>query len=420
MLAAIHVLVGLLGKRFGQQRNDLTKGGSGTSAVSTRTDSPRRETLRRELARIKPTGRRAGLKPKLVLASASPRRLMLLGQVGVEPDALRPSSIDEQPFKGEMPRSLVTGLSRAKAEVARDEVANDKDVADAYVLAADTVVAVGRRILVKPRFVEEELATLQLLSGRNHRVLTGICLITPDDRVRIKIVDTRVRFKRLCERGDRGLHRLARVARQGGRVCHPGPRRLLRAEAHRLLHQRGGSAAHRSGQYAAGRGLSHPLQLAEARRGRPGVAPASPWHPPRIWRDPSQNQQARRNARSAAGRRTPRTGRSARAAAPTWTSAAGSAAPTRSPSRTTRRTRTAGRERVRSRITPPAPARLTDPDGARQGPSLRRLGLTFQRQAHLRPQRMQCRRQRIDVGVGMQRASVSGAGARCRAAPSDS
>ena len=65
----------------------------------TRTDSPRRETLRRELARSKPTGRRAGLKPKLVLASASPRRLTLLGQVGIEPDALRPSSIDERPTR---------------------------------------------------------------------------------------------------------------------------------------------------------------------------------------------------------------------------------------------------------------------------------------------------------------------------------
>ena len=164
-----------------------------------RTDSPRRETLRQEIARTKPAGRRAGLRPKLVLASASPRRLMLLGQVGIEPDALRPSSIDEQPYKGEMPRALVTRLSRAKAETARDQIANDKDVADAYVLAADTVVAVGRRILVKPRFVEEELAALQLLSGRNHRVLTGLCLITPDDRARMKVIDTRVRFKRLSK-----------------------------------------------------------------------------------------------------------------------------------------------------------------------------------------------------------------------------
>src|SRR5262249_58529883 len=164
-----------------------------------RTDSPRRETLRHELARAKPTRRRAGLKPKLVLASASPRRLTLLGQAGVEPDALRPASLDETPYKGEMPLSLGMPLARAKAEGARDQVANDKDIADAYVLAADTAVAVGRRILVKPRFVEEELATLQLLSGRNHRVLTGLCLITPDDRLRLKIVDTRVRFKRLSK-----------------------------------------------------------------------------------------------------------------------------------------------------------------------------------------------------------------------------
>src|SRR5947207_2377912 len=99
----------------------------------TRTDSPRRETLRRELARSKPTGRRAGLKPKLVLASASPRRLTLLGQVGIEPDALRPSSIDETPQKGEMPRSLVSRLARAKAESARDQIANDKGIAGCFV-----------------------------------------------------------------------------------------------------------------------------------------------------------------------------------------------------------------------------------------------------------------------------------------------
>ena len=164
-----------------------------------RSEAPRRETLRHELARMKPSGRRAGLKPKLVLASASPRRLTLLAQAGIEPDALRPSSIDETPKRGEMPRSLVTRLSRAKAEEARDLIANDKEFADAYVLAADTAVAVGRRILIKPRYVEEALATLQLLSGRNHRVLTGLCMIAPDDRVRVKIVDTRVRFKRLSK-----------------------------------------------------------------------------------------------------------------------------------------------------------------------------------------------------------------------------
>ncbi|MDX2201440.1 MAG: Maf-like protein [Hyphomicrobiaceae bacterium] len=164
-----------------------------------RSEGPRRETLREEAARLKPTSRRAGLRPRLVLASASPRRLTLLAQAGVEPDALRPASIDETPRRGEMPRSLVARLARAKAETARDQIANDKDLSDAFVLAADTIVAVGRRILVKPRFVEEAAESLQLLSGRNHRVLTGICLITPDDRVRLKIIDTRVRFKRLSK-----------------------------------------------------------------------------------------------------------------------------------------------------------------------------------------------------------------------------
>ena len=165
-----------------------------------RSDSgPRRETLRDEAARAQNTGRRAGLKPKLVLASASPRRLTLLAQAGIEPDAMRPASLDETPKRAEMPRSLVSRLARAKAETARDQIANDKDLCEAFVLAADTIVTVGRRILVKPRFVEEAVASLQLLSGRNHRVLTGICLITPDDRVRLKIVDTRVRFKRLSK-----------------------------------------------------------------------------------------------------------------------------------------------------------------------------------------------------------------------------
>lgn len=171
---------------------------SGLLSVLSRTDSPRRETLRDELARTKQAaGRRAGLKPRLVLASASPRRLTLLGQAGIEPDALRPASIDETPKKGEMPRALVTRLARAKALAGRDAIANDKDIADAYVLAADTIVAVGRRVLMKPRFVEEAYASLRLLSGRSHRVLTCLCLVTPEDKVRLKVVDTRVRFKRL-------------------------------------------------------------------------------------------------------------------------------------------------------------------------------------------------------------------------------
>ena len=158
---------------------------------------PQRETLRQARARTKPVGRRSDMRPRLVLASASPRRLMLLSQVGIEPDALRPASIDETARRAEMPRSYVTRLARAKAEVARDLIANDKELAEAFVLAGDTVVSAGRSIFGKPKNVEEAQAMLLRLSGRSHRVLTGLCLITPDDRVRLKIVETRVRFKRL-------------------------------------------------------------------------------------------------------------------------------------------------------------------------------------------------------------------------------
>ena len=165
----------------------------------TRTDSPRRETLRRELARERARDAGPLEKPKLVLASASPRRLMLLSQSGVEPDALRPASIDERARMGEMPRALASRLARAKAEAARDQIANDKDIAGAYVLAADTIVAVGRRVFGKPKHMEEAVTSLQRLSGRSHRVMTGVCLITPDDRIRMKIVDTRVRFKHLTK-----------------------------------------------------------------------------------------------------------------------------------------------------------------------------------------------------------------------------
>lgn len=158
-------------------------------------DAPSRETLRRSLARDRSSSKDEIERPRLVLASASPRRVTLLAQIGVAPDALRPASIDETPRKGEVPRALVSRLARAKAETARDQIANERDLADAYILAADTVVAVGRKILVKPAHVEEAMASLQLLSGRTHKVQTCICLITPDDRVRTKIVDTRVRFK---------------------------------------------------------------------------------------------------------------------------------------------------------------------------------------------------------------------------------
>ena len=88
-------------------------------------------------------------RPKLVLASGSPRRLALLNQAGIEPDALRPAEVDETPKKGELPRACATRLARAKAEAALRNVKLDEDLRGAYILAADTVVAVGRRILPK-------------------------------------------------------------------------------------------------------------------------------------------------------------------------------------------------------------------------------------------------------------------------------
>jgi septum formation protein len=138
-------------------------------------------------------------KPKFVLASGSPRRLALVNQAGIEPDALRPSDIDETPIKGELPRACANRLARGKAEAALAMVRNDDDLKGAFILAADTVVAVGRRILPKAELLDEAAQCLRLLSGRNHRVYTGICLVTPREGFRQRLVETRVRFKRLSD-----------------------------------------------------------------------------------------------------------------------------------------------------------------------------------------------------------------------------
>lgn len=138
-----------------------------------------------------------GWRPKLVLASGSPRRLALLQQAGIEPDALLPADIDETPLKAETPRELVRRLARSKAEVARKTARSREELADAFVVSADTVVAVGRRILPKAEVVEEAAACLRLLSGRTHRVYTSVCLVTPKDAVRERLVESRLRFKRL-------------------------------------------------------------------------------------------------------------------------------------------------------------------------------------------------------------------------------
>jgi septum formation protein len=136
-------------------------------------------------------------RPKLVLASGSPRRLALLNQAGLDPDSLEPVEIDESPERGELPRTLAVRLAREKAEASLIRVRNREAIKDAYSLSADTVVAVGRRILPKPEVLEEAAACLRLLSGRTHRVYTGVCLVTPRDALRSRLVETRVRFKRL-------------------------------------------------------------------------------------------------------------------------------------------------------------------------------------------------------------------------------
>jgi septum formation protein len=136
-------------------------------------------------------------RPRLVLASASPRRLALLAQIGVKPDAILPSEIDESPLKGEPPRALAVRLAMEKASVAAEKAAKQVDLRPRLTLAADTVVCVGRRILPKCETLDQAEACLTLLSGRGHRVYTGLALIALDGAARRRLVETRLRFKRL-------------------------------------------------------------------------------------------------------------------------------------------------------------------------------------------------------------------------------
>jgi septum formation protein len=135
---------------------------------------------------------------RLVLASASSRRLALLEQVGIEPDALRPASIDETPKKGEPPRTYAARLARQKAVTAKERLEREPDLVGSFVLAADTAVSVSRKIIGKPEYLNEAAAALQTLSGRSHRVFTSVCLITDKGAVKVRTVETRVRFKRLA------------------------------------------------------------------------------------------------------------------------------------------------------------------------------------------------------------------------------
>src|SRR5438552_14006356 len=138
-------------------------------------------------------------RPKLVLASGSPRRVALVNQAGIEPDALRPAELDETPKQGELPGARANRLARATAEAALAGVRVDEELKGAFILGADTVVAVGRRILPKAELLDEAAQCLRLLSGRNHRVYTAICLVNPKEGFRQRLVETRVRFKRLSD-----------------------------------------------------------------------------------------------------------------------------------------------------------------------------------------------------------------------------
>jgi septum formation protein len=127
----------------------------------------------------------------LVLASASARRRDLLVQIGFKPDIIAPTDIDETERPGELPRALALRLAEDKLAAARHD--------GAFVIASDTVVAVGRRILPKTETRDEAEACLRLMSGRNHRVYTGVALRGADGREASQVVQTRIAFKRLSE-----------------------------------------------------------------------------------------------------------------------------------------------------------------------------------------------------------------------------
>jgi len=129
----------------------------------------------------------------LVLASESPRRLALLKQAGIVPAAVRPAQLDETPLKNELPRACALRLAAAKARAVRAVAGGPQTL----VLAADTVVAVGRRMLPKPETDDEVCDCLRLLSGRRHQVVTGIAVALPSGALRTRSVMTRLSFKRL-------------------------------------------------------------------------------------------------------------------------------------------------------------------------------------------------------------------------------
>lgn len=133
------------------------------------------------------------MKNKLILASASPRRSELLAQIGIEPDAVIPADIDETLLPRELPRAFALRLACGKAE----KIAHENK--GSIVLAADTVVAAGRRVLDKPVDAKDAERILKILSGRRHKVYGGICVIDANGTARSRVVETNVSFRRLSD-----------------------------------------------------------------------------------------------------------------------------------------------------------------------------------------------------------------------------
>ncbi|WP_246708063.1 Maf family nucleotide pyrophosphatase [Bartonella sp. HY038] len=136
-------------------------------------------------------------KMPLILASASPRRMALLKQIGIEPDHLHAADIDETPKRGEHPFYLARRLALEKAQKAAQVIRLIPQYEKAPIISADTVVAVGRTILPKPDSEDEARECLRLLSGRSHKVFTAICVLCAKGHLHHRVVETRVRFNRL-------------------------------------------------------------------------------------------------------------------------------------------------------------------------------------------------------------------------------
>ena len=159
---------------------------------------------------------------ELVLASASQRRADLLGQIGVVPDRIVPANIDESPITGELPRQLVSRLSASKA------ILVSKKYPRSIILAADTVVACGRRVLSKPENLDQARSFLSLLSGRRHRVISGLAIISPNGNLYKRLVETHVNFFILnsfpIPRPNRSNYLWQRVVQIAGRLAAPDER----------------------------------------------------------------------------------------------------------------------------------------------------------------------------------------------------